>query len=101
MRKPRLILFCVILLAFPVIISLIVRHTNNAHAQVCCFPPQGAPLTPKWSQGASVTVAISTQFTSDEKNDIVQAFEAWNSSQNCAGVSFHGFASSDTAPHLR
>jgi hypothetical protein len=62
------------------------------------LPPQLAALAPKWSQGASVTVTISSQFTSDEKNDIVQAFEAWNSSQTCAGVSFHGFASSDTEP---
>lgn len=66
----------------------------------CCFPPTLSTITPKWPKGALVTVTISTQFTSDEKSDIIQAFQSWNNVQTCAGIIFTGFQSSDEQPPI-
>lgn len=97
--KKHLNLLCVAALTLVTTIGLFTRYVNDAHAQPnCCTPPLQSPLTPKWPMGATVTVTISTQFTSDEKSDIVEAFQAWNNAQLCAGVSFTGFQSGENQP---
>lgn len=53
-------------------------------AQTCCEPPLLHPSTPRFAQGATVTVWIdmTSGFTDDEAFYIEYGFEEWNTQPN-------------------
>ena len=59
-----------------------------ASAQGCTNPP--ILIGPRWTQGATLTIKISDQFTAEERNSILQAFNDWNAEWpgDCSNVYF-------------
>ncbi len=104
MRKIPLLLLIVITAFTSLLVTIILTlllASPHVEAQIgCCYPPINPPTTSKWNKGATVTVTISTDFTSTERDAIAAAFRDWNyvKGTNCSGVTFVGFQFSATPP---
>ncbi len=71
---------------------------TSVNAQISCCNPPVDTLSGKWTANTSVTVTISSAFTSTERQAIVDAFGAWNNNSvsNCSNVTFGGFLTGET-----
>src|SRR4028119_2376569 len=83
------------------LIGISIQGLDPVSAQGCpqaapsCLPPPTEPIHNSWPQSVTVTVYVDPAFTTDQYNDIKEAFENWNYNNgftlNCSGVNFVGF----------